>query len=81
MKYNNDAGNVVLAAPRTTSVLVRLVVQSHHIIARFKRRMISNAARELDLGGYAWVGWPGMMLIKEDGRHCDTFWEDIYRLC
>lgn len=77
---DDDADDAGPATPRTTSVLARLVVRSHHIIARSKRRAIANAARELDLGGYVRVGWPGLMLLEGDGRDCDAFWERVRRL-
>ena len=80
-KYDYDTDNAGPTAPWTTSVLARLVVRSHHIIAQSKRHAIADAARELDLTGYAWVGWPGLMLLRGDRRDCSTFWERLCRLC
>ena len=50
-KYNNNAEDTSPAAPWTMSVLARLVLQPHHIIAWSKRRVIANPAQDLDLGG------------------------------
>ena len=58
-------------------MLGRRLIYSHHIIARSKRRAIADLYRSYDLGGYAKIGWPGIIVIEGDEGACQSFCDDI----
>ena len=53
-----------------TLILGRRIIYSHHIIANSKRRGLVDLASQYNLGGYAKIGWPGIILIEGDESHC-----------
>eukprot|EP00903_Cladosiphon_okamuranus_P014881 g13780.t1 len=53
--------------------LGRRLIYSHHIIATQKRTGIVKAARELGLGGFSKVGWPGVIVIEGEESSCEDF--------
>ncbi|CAM9786760.1 unnamed protein product [Ascophyllum nodosum] len=54
-------------------LLGRRLIYSHHIIAPQKRTGIMRAARELDLGGFSKVGWPGVIVVEGHESSCQEF--------
>ncbi|KAL7555067.1 hypothetical protein ACHAWF_018697 [Thalassiosira exigua] len=52
------------------ATLGRRIVYSHHIIAAFKRRGLADLASQHRLGGYAKIGWPGIILFEGDESGC-----------
>lgn len=58
-------------------VLARKLIFSHHIIAKTKRKAIGDLARTYNLGGYAKIGWPGIIIIEGEEKDCDRFIDDI----
>ena len=62
-----------------TLILGRRIIYSHHIIANSKRRGLADLASQYNLGGYAKIGWPGIILIEGDESHCQLFVEEIKR--
>eukprot|EP00752_Nemacystus_decipiens_P011745 g10422.t1 len=51
----------------------RRLIYSHHIIATQKRTGIVKAARELGLGGFSKVGWPGVIVVEGEESNCEDF--------
>lgn len=49
--------------------LGRRLIHSHHIIAQSKRKAIVQLADQYNVGGYAKIGWPGVIIIE--GQECD----------
>ncbi|KAG1700345.1 hypothetical protein DVH05_012146 [Phytophthora capsici] len=45
-------------------VLGRRAIYFHHIIASNKRRVVKEWARELQLGGFSKIGWPGVVIVE-----------------
>lgn len=56
------------------------VIHSHHIIAKGKRTLLSDLARELDIGGYVKVGWPGAIVVEGTKENVDAYVQEILRL-
>jgi hypothetical protein len=56
-----------------------LLIYSHHIIAKSKRRAIKDLAREHNLGGYAKIGWPGIIVVEGPETDCEAFYAAIRR--
>ncbi|CAM9696940.1 unnamed protein product [Ectocarpus sp. 13 AM-2016] len=53
--------------------LGRRLIYSHHIIATQKRTGIMKAARDLRLGGFSKVGWPGVIVVEGEEGSCEDF--------
>lgn len=60
-----------------TNTLGRRIIYSHHIIANSKRRGLQDLASQYKLGGYAKIGWPGVILIEGCETNCQAFVNDI----
>lgn len=58
-------------------VLERRLIYSHHIIASSKRRALSHLSKYYNLGGYAKIGWPGIIIIEGNTKDCEHFWDEI----
>ena len=72
-----------IATPRTDDRPLRLgrrVIHSHHLIGKNKRRTASELAATHRIGGYAKIGWPGIVVVKDDDEDCDRFVSDLRRL-
>jgi len=53
---------------------------SHHIIASSKRQAISQWAAQLQLGGLAKIGWPGIIIVEGDERDVQHYVDALSRL-
>ncbi|CAJ1360341.1 unnamed protein product [Effrenium voratum] len=60
--------------------LGRRAMFSHHIIAPSKRQAIKQWAMQLDLGGLAKVGWPGVIIVEGDERNVAAYVDALSRL-
>ena len=58
-------------------ILARKLIYSHHIIAKSKRKAIADLSREYQLGGYAKIGWPGIIIVEGEESECDRFIAEI----
>jgi len=58
-------------------ILARKLIYSHHIIAKSKRKAIADLSREHHLGGYAKIGWPGIIIVEGEETGCDLFIDEI----
>mmetsp|Transcript_700 Transcript_700/g.1228 ORF Transcript_700/g.1228 Transcript_700/m.1228 type:complete len:512 (-) Transcript_700:865-2400(-) len=58
-------------------VLARKLIYSHHIIAKSKRKAIADLSRDYELGGYAKIGWPGIIIVEGEESNCNQFIEEI----
>ncbi|KAF0696150.1 Aste57867_13066 [Aphanomyces stellatus] len=47
-----------------SSVIGRRAIYFHHIIAPGKRQVVKDWAKELGLGGFAKIGWPGVIIAE-----------------
>lgn len=56
--------------PKPEIALGRRLIHSHHIIAQSKRKAIVELAEQYNVGGYAKIGWPGVIIIE--GEECDS---------
>ncbi|GFH57426.1 hypothetical protein CTEN210_13902 [Chaetoceros tenuissimus] len=63
--------------PTKPMVLARKLIYSHHIIAKSKRKAIADLSRDFQLGGYAKIGWPGIIIIEGEESNCDKFYDTI----
>ena len=73
-----ESSNKVESVPsQKTQVLARKVIYSHHIIAKTKRRAIADLSRDYQLGGFAKIGWPGIIIIEGEEGNCDKFIDEI----
>ena len=61
------------------TTLGRRIVYSHHIIANSKRRDLASLASQYKLGGYAKIGWPGVILVEGSESNCQLFVDEIKR--
>ena len=61
-------------------VLGRRIIFSHHIIADSKRSAVCGMAKELDLGGFSKIGWPGLILVEGDEEACQVYVQHLQRL-
>ena len=59
--------------------LGRRIIYSHHIIANSKRRGLQELASQYSLGGYAKIGWPGVILVEGEESNCQQFVDEIKR--
>ncbi|RHY24984.1 hypothetical protein DYB32_008580 [Aphanomyces invadans] len=55
-----------VASPRAvnSSEIGRRTIYFHHIIAPGKRQVIKDWAKELQLGGFSKIGWPGVIVVE-----------------
>ncbi|QDZ20835.1 hypothetical protein HOP50_04g33560 [Chloropicon primus] len=65
---------------QTKTVLGRRMCFSHHIIAQSKRSAVIQWALELKLGGCSKIGWPGLVCVEGDERHCQIYISMLQRL-
>ena len=63
-----------------STCLGRRLCYSHHIIAPSKRKAIVQWALQLQLGGCSKIGWPGLIVIEGDEKHCQIYVEALQRL-
>lgn len=63
--------------PTNPMILARKLIYSHHIIAKSKRKAIADLSRDFQLGGYAKIGWPGIIIIEGEESNCDKFYDTI----
>ncbi|CAM9751052.1 unnamed protein product [Chrysoparadoxa australica] len=63
----------------TQAVLGRRLLFSHHIIARSKRDGIRSEAKDLNIGGYAKIGWPGVIVIEGEESDCTEYVRRLMR--
>eukprot|EP00467_Chlorarachnion_reptans_P022716 CAMPEP_0114535602 /NCGR_PEP_ID=MMETSP0109-20121206/28516_1 /TAXON_ID=29199 /ORGANISM="Chlorarachnion reptans, Strain CCCM449" /LENGTH=573 /DNA_ID=CAMNT_0001719203 /DNA_START=45 /DNA_END=1767 /DNA_ORIENTATION=- len=61
-------------------VLGRRLIYSHHIIAQSKRAAVSEWARDLDLGGYYKIGWPGSIVVEGQEANLKEYVRSLKRL-
>ncbi|RHY12859.1 hypothetical protein DYB30_008402 [Aphanomyces astaci] len=47
-----------------TSEIGRRAIYFHHIIAPGKRQVVKDWAKELHLGGFSKIGWPGVIVVE-----------------
>ncbi|KDO27923.1 hypothetical protein SPRG_07197 [Saprolegnia parasitica CBS 223.65] len=52
--------------PIAQPCLGRRAIYFHHIIASSKRRVVIDWAKELHLGGFSKIGWPGVIIVEGD---------------
>ncbi len=62
---------------KAKSIIGRRIIYSHHIIANSKRKALSELATQYKLGGFAKIGWPGIILIEGDEFGCQRFVDEI----
>jgi hypothetical protein len=55
------------------NILGRRAIYFHHIIATNKRRVVIDWARELKLGGYSKIGWPGVVIVEGLELFCHEY--------
>jgi hypothetical protein len=60
-------------AARTRPVLGRRLLYSHHIIADSKRKVVQQWAADLGLGGFAKIGWPGIIVVEGGEGACQEY--------
>uniref|UniRef100_A0A7S1YPA5 Small nuclear ribonucleoprotein Prp3 C-terminal domain-containing protein n=1 Tax=Ditylum brightwellii TaxID=49249 RepID=A0A7S1YPA5_9STRA len=58
-------------------VLGRRLIYSHHIIANSKRKAIADLASQYNLGGYAKIGWPGIIIVEGNEEDCISYVDEI----
>lgn len=88
MSEMTEAAAVVAAGSKNTeyqfdsreSVLGRRCIWSHHICCPFKRRYIQQCARELRLGGWSKIGFPGVIIVEGGEMACQEFCSRLQRL-
>ena len=75
------ASAAAAAAPPTAAPrLGRRCIYFHHIIARSKRKAVLEWAAEMGLGGFAKIGWPGVVVVEGAERHCVAYVAALQRL-
>lgn len=60
--------------------LGRRCIWSHHICCPFKRRYIQQCARELRLGGWSKIGFPGVIVVEGGEMACQEFCSRLQKL-
>ena len=63
--------------PKPEIALGRRLIHSHHIIAQSKRKAIVALADQYNVGGYAKIGWPGVIVIEGEERDCIAYVDAI----
>ena len=61
----------------STQILGRRIIYSHHIISSTKRKDLLRLAKQYNLGGYAKIGWPGIVIIEGQESYCQLFVNEI----
>ena len=61
-------------------VLGRILIYSHHIIAKSKRKAIIDLGKDYNLGGYVKIGWPGIIVVEGREEDCQSFYDEIRRM-
>lgn len=61
-------------------ILGRKLIFSHHIIAKSKRKALKDLSSEYELGGYAKIGWPGIIIIEGEEENCNKFVDEIRKM-
>lgn len=82
LKSNNvtSGGATERSAQTQNSILLeRKLIYSHHLMSKSKRRDILSLAKELRLGGYSKIGWPGIIIIegRADSNSCQLFLSEM----
>lgn len=62
---------------KLNKTLGRIIMYSHHIIANSKRKALASLTSEYKLGGYAKIGWPGVIIIEGLESSCQHFVDEI----
>ena len=70
------AAAAAAAVPR----LGRRCIYFHHIIARSKRKAVLEWAAEMGLGGFAKIGWPGVVVVEGEESSCVAYVAALQRL-
>ncbi len=75
----NETSATAVPIPKVghSTVLARKLIYSHHIIAKTKRKAIADLSRAYQLGGFAKIGWPGIIIIEGDEINCNKFIDEI----
>ncbi|OEU12146.1 hypothetical protein FRACYDRAFT_191607 [Fragilariopsis cylindrus CCMP1102] len=58
-------------------MISRKLIYSHHIIAKSKRKAISDLGNDYNIGGYYKIGWPGIIIIEGEENSCNDFIDEI----
>jgi len=75
-----DAEAAQLQHTLNNKVLGRRVIYFHHIIADSKRQAVMQWAVQLRLGGFAKIGWPGVVVVEGPEACCREFVRCLQRL-
>ena len=70
------AKDEVIHVPREI-ILAQKLIYSHHIIAKAKRKAIAELSRAYQLGGFAKIGWPGIIIVEGEEDNCNKFIDEI----
>lgn len=62
---------------QTTVVFSRYWIYSHHIYSKFKRRDVTNLAKENSITGFCLAGKPGIICIEGTLEDCDYCWQKV----
>eukprot|EP00397_Hematodinium_sp_SG-2012_P053210 GEMP01063379.1.p1 GENE.GEMP01063379.1~~GEMP01063379.1.p1 ORF type:complete len:284 (+),score=64.78 GEMP01063379.1:82-933(+) len=60
--------------------LGRRLMYSHHILASSKRRAIVDWAKQLELGGFSKIGYPGVIVVEGDEDNVRSYVDALTRL-
>lgn len=59
--------------PSAPVILGRRAIYFHHIINENKRRVVTEWALELQLGGFSKIGWPGIVIVEGAESDCQEY--------
>ncbi|CCI43389.1 unnamed protein product [Albugo candida] len=65
---------------RGEPILGRRAIYFHHIAAESKRHALVNWAKELRLGGYSKIGWPGIVIVEGCEQNVQEYVRMVQRL-
>ena len=78
VQNSNTNTNTTTIIPTSKSVMIsRKLIYSHHIIAKSKRKAISDLGKDYNVGGYYKIGWPGIIIIEGEENSCNDFIDEI----
>jgi hypothetical protein len=93
LKYNEESSNAqqyqclnarqhngINGRQNQKLILGRKLIFSHHIIAKSKRKALKDLSSEYELGGYAKIGWPGIIIIEGEAKNCNKFVDEIKKM-
>ena len=66
--------------PAAAPLLGRRCIYFHHVIARSKRKAVMEWAVECGLGGFAKIGWPGVVVVEGEEEACAAYVSSLQRL-